>query len=224
MSKKKVQPKVYVKDSSIIECGKGLFADKDIKKGNIIAEYKGRLLSPGEIPPSNRSNIYFNDEYILNCYNNDLASFANDAINFPKKSRYLMETLESNEPFYSKHENVIVNSSIKINDTLHRAFLIATCDIKKDDEIFCHYGFTYWYKREIKTLGFLYEDELALNFPDKVFEYPAFLAYVNEFYPNYTSYEVKPFRLNYDFIIHFNDGNHIVIVIERFSDKIHLVN
>jgi hypothetical protein len=74
----------------------------------------------------------------------DLASFANDAINFTRKRRQLMKSLQSNEPFYTKYKNTKVNAEIKINDDLHRAFLIACNDITTNEEIFCHYGFMFY--------------------------------------------------------------------------------
>lgn len=223
MSKRSV--KVFVKDSNIHSIGKGLFANTNIKKGSIIIEYKGKLRNPEEKPTSSRSNIYFNDEYILECPSTDLASFANDAINFTKKRRQLMKSLRSEEPFYIKHQNAKVNAEIKINDNLHRAFLIASDDISINEEIFCHYGFMYWYKTEITTVGFLQEDEIDKNgFPDKIFEFPGFMSYIKEFYPKYVSHEVKPFKKNYDVILHFNDGHHIVMAIENFANKIQTIN
>lgn len=147
--------KVYYKDSNVKEFGKGLFAKEQIKKGSIIAEFKGKLLRPGEDPSNSRSNIYFNDEYILECPTNDMASFANDAINFTKQRRHLMESLRSDKPFYTKHPNTKVNAHIKTNSTTHCTFLIADSDIQINEEIFCHYGFSYWYKTEITKIGFL---------------------------------------------------------------------
>ena len=222
---KTMSNKVYAKESLVPNIGKGLFAQVNIKKGSIIAEFKGKLRSPGEKCSSPRSNIYFNDEYVLECPANDLASFANDAINFVKQRRCLMQSLKSLEPFYTKHLGANVNAHIKISGKHHRAFLIADSDIKINEEIFCHYGFIYWYKQEITNVGFLQEDEIDENgFPDDVYNYPAFLAYIKEFYPQYVSHEVKPFKNNYDVILHFNDGTHLVIMIEKFSDKLKCIN
>jgi hypothetical protein len=36
----------------------------------------------------------------------------------------------------------------------------------------------YWYKTEIKKVGFLQEDEIDKNgFPDNIYDYPAFISY-----------------------------------------------
>jgi hypothetical protein len=223
MSSKKPS-KVYTKDSIIPGIGKGLFASVNIKKGSIIVEFKGKLRKPNEKLNDSRSNIYFHDEYVLECPTNDLASFANDAINFTRSRRKLMETLTSNEPFYKKHLNAKVNADIKINNNLHRAFLIAINDINVNEEIFTHYGFMYWFKQEISEVGFLQEDEIEENgFPEKIFEYPAFLSYIKDFFPNYESHEIKPYRDAYDFIIKMKDGNYYVLMIENFANQIQKV-
>jgi hypothetical protein len=94
--------KVYTKQSGIPSYGQGLFAGVDIKKGFIIDEYKGKVKSPGAKITSNRSNIQFADGFVLECSTNNLASFANDGINFPTETRQLMATLKSNKPFYEK--------------------------------------------------------------------------------------------------------------------------
>ncbi len=213
--------KVHSQDSTIPSIGKGLFASTNIKKGSIIVEFKGKLRRPGENINSSRSNIYFHDEYILECPPTDLASFANDAINFTRSRRKLMETLTSNEPFYKKHPNAKVNADIKINNNLHRAFLIAMDDINVGEEIFTHYGFMYWFKQEISEIGFLQEDEIEENgFPEKIFEYPAFLSYIKDFFPDYESHEVKLYGDAFDFIIKLKSGSFYVVMIENFANKI----
>lgn len=220
-SKAKVNNKTYTKKSNIPNIGNGLFAKTKINKGTIIEEYKGRLRKPNERTTSNRSNIYFNDEHILECYDDDLASYANDLVELPKQRRKLMETLRSDKPFYTKHQNTKINAEIKINDRLHRAFLMAAEDINIGDEIFCHYGFTYWFKKEISTVGFDEEEEIEENgFPDKIFEYPSFMQYVTEMYPGYRDYEVYPYDDGYDFVIHFDDDTKLLMHIENFATKI----
>jgi SET domain-containing protein len=206
----KINLKVYPSDSTIPGIGKGLFAKTLIKKDSVIAEYKGKLRKP--------------NEHILECPPNDLASYANDAINFTGKRRQLIASLKSSEPFYKKHQNANVNATIKINDNLHRAFLIASNDINIDEEIFCHYGFIYWFKVELSTVGFLEEKEIEENgFPEKIFEYEAFISYIRHFYDDYKKHEVEPYGNNYDFIIHSNSGGYYIIPMENFSNLIERV-
>lgn len=223
--------KAYVKESSIKDYGKGLFAKIPIKRGSIVAEFKGKLLKPGTSPTSNRTNIYFVDEYILECPHNDLASFANDAINFPRERRHLMANLKSTEPFYRKHPKTKINTEIKNNDNLHRSFLIAVCDIAQDEEIFCHYGFDYWYNKTLTEVGFLEEDEIEKNgFPDNIYDYPAFVAYLKEFYPDHVRHEVKRFKNGHDVILYFDRNDiydsvtYIVMPIKTYSHRIDKVD
>lgn len=95
---------MYEKESSVPNIGKGLFAKTNIKKGSIIVEFKGKLRKPNEhsLIKDGRSNIYFEDDYVLECPENDLASYANDAINFTRKRRKLMETLRKKRTIIQK--------------------------------------------------------------------------------------------------------------------------
>lgn len=213
--------KVCSGQSTIPGIGNGLFAIVPIEKGSIIAEFKGKLRNPGEKLTSDRSNIYFNDEHILECNPSDLASFANDAIKFPETRRQLMTSLRSDEPFYKLNPNCSINSSIKLNDKLHRAFLIATRNIKQGEEIFNHYGFSYWFSTEITKLGFSKEEEIEQNgFPSMIFEYPGFLNYVRLVYPEYASHEIKQYKGGYDFIVTYKTGKNLLIHLEDYSNKI----
>ena len=64
---KKRLDKVYAKESTEPSMGKGLFAKSNIKKGSIIVEFKGKLRKPNDNITNQRSNIYFEDEYVLEC-------------------------------------------------------------------------------------------------------------------------------------------------------------
>lgn len=211
------QQKVYSKQSTLPNSGKGLFAKVPIKKGSIIIEFKGTLRVPGENLNSMRSNIYFNDEYILECDSNDLASYCNDGINFHTQPRKLIEALKSNKPFYEKHSMATINAKISLNET-HRASLVSTEDIDVGEEIFCHYGFEYWFKMEMIKVGFLLEEEIEQNgFPEKIFEYPAFTSYVHEFYPDNTGIEIKPYKDFYDVVIDFPNDRSLVMAMTNHS-------
>lgn len=222
MYKKKLST-VYIKESTIPNIGKGLFAKTNIKNGSIIIEFRGRLRKPNEKILSSWSNIYFIDGYVLECQPNDIASFANDVIDFNGRIRQLMKSFKSCEPFYKKYPNFNLNAQIKINNNYHRAFffLIATNDIDIDHEIFCHYGFQYWFKKEITTIGFLREDEIEQNgFPEKVFEFPAFVSYIKEFYPTSIEFKCGPFKNGFVVTIIYNNNNNIVVPIENFANYI----
>ncbi len=129
----------YVKQSTIPEYGKGLFARSTIKAGHVIAEFKGNLQRKNM--KQLRSAIEFNDGLVLVCPNNDRASFANDAVFFPTTKRHLVDALQSEEPFYPIHPAAALNAQLAPDDEEHRAYLFARRDIKKDEEIFLSYGF-----------------------------------------------------------------------------------
>lgn len=184
--------KAYSKKSNIKGTGMGLFAKDKINKGSRIAKFGGRVCRPGVKLDSNRSNVFFNDGYILACDENDLASFANDCINLPKKRRKFVESMGKDEPFYKRHKDTIVNSSISLNEKnfVHEASLVATRDIEKDEEIYVHYGFTYWFYQEAMN-GYSCEQSVEKNgFPENIFEFPGFSAYVREFYPDSLGHEI----------------------------------
>jgi hypothetical protein len=211
MSKK---DKTYVEKSTIENIGYGLFAMRDIKKGEIIVEFKGRLIRPGGIMRDERSNIYFNDGYILGCEKNDIASFANDCIDLPKKRRQFVSELEKDESFYKFHKNARLNAHIKLHEdnNNHRAFLVALTNIIKNEEIFVHYGFLYWFSSE-SSKGFAPEKQVEENgFPEKIHEYPGFVAYVKQCYPESIGFECLNFDGNLDFytvIIKFESGSEL---------------
>jgi hypothetical protein len=133
-----------------------------------------------------------------------------------------LPALNSLEPFYKKHCGTAVNATIKINDVLHRAFLIANTDIAKGTEIFCHYGFQYWFMKEIQTIGFSEETPGELrNFPSRLFDFPAFVAYIHEFYEGVTKIEIKPYDEDVtDVILHMNDKTFVCIPMEDYSRQI----
>uniref|UniRef100_A0A6G6ABR9 SEt domain-containing protein n=1 Tax=Borely moumouvirus TaxID=2712067 RepID=A0A6G6ABR9_9VIRU len=219
MSKNKNSDKIYIKESTIFDGGKGLFAKKNIKINTVIGEYKGRFCQTTSQIKNSRSIIYFNDNTFLECSQDNLVSYANDCINFLGKPRKIIEALETDKPFYFKHVNTIINSTIKINTKLHRAFLISTTEIPINQEIFCHYGFSYWYDLEIRKIGFLQEEKInQIGFPKEIFRYPAFRKYIEEFYPDCDDIEIKLAGKDHNIILHFGPDQHIVIVLKNYSD------
>ncbi|AGF85722.1 hypothetical protein QJ854_gp060 [Moumouvirus goulette] len=103
MSKNKNSEKVYIGESTILNSGKGLFTKTNIKINSVIGEFKGKLRQNTSQIKNPRSIVYFNDNTFLECSPDNLASFANDCINFPGKPRKIIEALESDKPFYIKH-------------------------------------------------------------------------------------------------------------------------
>ena len=212
--------KVEIKQSTVESFGKGLFTKIPITKGSVIAQFVGQLRKPSQSVTSSWSNIHFSDNYILECDSNNLASFAKDAIDFPTDRRFLLATLKSSKPFYNKHPSADINASIKINNKTHKAYLIADTNIPTSTEIFCHYGFPYWFKQEL-TRGFLQEEEIELNgYPNDIFTYPSFSAYIKTFYPQSTKFEINPYKDYFDIIIHIGDGNLVLMPLDNYFKKL----
>lgn len=215
---------VYAAKSTIPNAGNGLFAKSNIKFDSKFVEFTGVILSNKEESTDSRSNIHFWDNTILQCYPTDLASNCNDCICFPTLRRKLVKSLKSNKPFYKKHLMASVNARIEIDNDNHRAYLRAIRDIKIGEEIFCHYGFNYWFINELQNLGFAFEEEIEKNgYPVKIFEYPAFVRYLKEFYPDLIKFEIKPSKDFYDVILTLKDNRTMVVALENFFRSMELV-
>ena len=185
--------RVYKKQSKIPNCGTGLFAGEDIKKGTLITEFIGKLMNANETT-SGWSNIYFSDDKCIQCSKSNLASYANDCIKFPKKKRNLVNIIEREEPLYTCYEDTKTNSVIYQNNELHRAWLRATRNIKKGEEIFTHYGLPFWMRTESGMRD--YEPELekyggAFPVPENIFRTKSFEKYVEMFYDDVDSVDVQ---------------------------------
>lgn len=209
---------VYKDKSTIDGLGDGLFAKEDIKKDDPIVEYLGDLLTDTEELKNPRSNLYFKDGKILRCFDDDLASYANDCVKIPKEPRKLLASLRKYKPFYEKHSSANLNAEIHLEEEKHKAFLYARQDIKKNEEIFCHYGFLYWFNYEMINVGFNLEKEIEKNgLPDNLFRYSAFHAYVKEFYPQSLSLEVSEASYGYVVAIKFENNKGLVLNMPKIS-------
>ena len=222
-----VQDQVYVRESNIKGIGQGLFAKNDILAGSIIVQFTGILYLNGANLKNKRSNISFANGSFLECFENDLASYANDVIIFSGQKRKLLESLRSNVPFYLIYTHISINAEMCTmqKNQNHYAYLIATQNIKANDEIFVHYGFMYWYQKEFMDIGFLWEDEIMdIGFPEKVFEYPAFWSYVRYFYPQYLYHKISPDCQDHDIILYFEKDSSMIIHIYNFAERIQFLN
>ena len=123
---------LFVTISQILNSGNGLFTAVDIYKEEIIAAFKGVILSAAAASKIRKEG---NDKYFMNlpngstldCMNtNCYAKYANDAVGFAK----------------SDYKN---NAKITLDDN-NNVCLIAIKKIESGDEIFCDYGKKYWKK------------------------------------------------------------------------------
>lgn len=185
--------RVYKKISNIPDIGYGLFAGEDIKKGALITEFIGKKTILSKVT-DNWSTLSFYDDKCIQCDKSNLASYANDCIILPKNKRNLLKIMKSEEQLYNSYDNLPPNAEIYQNDTLLRAWLKASRNIKKDEEIFVHYGLPFW----IKTEAALRESESELDeydgkfvVPSEILKSESFKKYVNAFYPDITKITIK---------------------------------
>ena len=123
---------LYTKSSQLPNSGTGLYSAIDIFKDEIIAFYKGELIS--DLEAKNRAKIG-NDKYFINLTDGNImdsmhtacfAKYANDALGY------------SNSDFKN-------NSIISLTDD-QKVCIVAKRFIKSGEELFCSYGKKYWKK------------------------------------------------------------------------------
>jgi hypothetical protein len=123
---------LYIQKSQIENSGNGLFTAIEIYKEEIISIFKGKIITNTEaesIVKLNEDKYFINlldgtilDSNTVDCF----AKYANDSNGFIK----------------SKYKN---NSKITLDES-NNVCLVATKNIKSNEEIFCSYGKRYWKK------------------------------------------------------------------------------
>jgi SET domain-containing protein len=120
---------LIVKRSGLAGSGKGLFTRKNIRKGTVIAEYKGTVSTWKEADHGdgkNRYIFYINRNRVIDAkpHTRSVARYANDAQGTIKQ-----KGIQNNSEYVENKEKV---------------FIIATKDIPAGSEIFVSYGKEYW--------------------------------------------------------------------------------
>lgn len=131
-----ISPFIRIDKSTIPNAGMGVFANKTIKKGVLLGEYKGRFLTPAEY---NKKKSH--KDYIWEIPSNDgeIIGYVDGG-----NKKYSNWTRYVNSPSNQKRENV----EMKIIDG--RVFYFSCKNIKKGNELFIWYGEEY-----AKFLGLL---------------------------------------------------------------------
>jgi SET domain-containing protein len=124
-----LEKQLYLKKSTLPGAGKGLFTKKDIPKGTVIVEYKGRIHTWDEVKHEDGYNAYLyyiNSKRVIDAkpYKKALARYANDARGWSK-----MKGLRNNAEYIEKNQ---------------RCYIKSTRKILKGEEIFVGYGKEYW--------------------------------------------------------------------------------
>ena len=134
-----LEKQLYLKKSHLPGAGKGLFTKKDIPKGTVIVEYKGRITTWEDIKHEDGKNgylYYVNSKHVINAkpYVKTFGRYANDA-----KGRVRVKGLRNNSEYIEKNK---------------RCFIRATKNIHAGDEIFVGYGKEYWdMMKELSSTG-----------------------------------------------------------------------
>ena len=120
---------LYLDESTIPNSGRGLFTTIDIQQGDLIAQYKGELISDKE---ADRRIKTGNDRY-----------FMNDPIS---GKIFDCERVEC----FAKYANDAYNTRFRNNSKIalykRKIYLQAIRNIKAGSEIFTAYGASYWKK------------------------------------------------------------------------------
>jgi len=122
---------LLVKESQIPDSGKGLFLRTDKKKGELVALFRGEVLTyeEAELRAAKKEDGYFinmsNGTILDSMHVECFAKYANDAHGLGR----------------SKFRS---NSEIQLSGRGDIVYLIAIRDIKAGEEIFTSYGRKYW--------------------------------------------------------------------------------
>lgn len=122
---------LLVKESQIPDAGKGLFLRTDKKKGELVALFRGEVLTyeEAELRAAKKEDGYFinmsNGTILDSMHVECFAKYANDAHGLGK----------------SKFRT---NSEIQLSGSPDIVYLIAMRDIRAGEEVFTSYGRKYW--------------------------------------------------------------------------------
>lgn len=128
-----------VKKSTLPGAGKGLFTKENIKKGELVCEYEGELITWKEAIIRNDKNkggyvYYISDKVCIDAfhYKKTFGRYANDAAGLTR-----IKGLRNNSVYFEKKKKV---------------FIKATRNIPAGSEVFVSYGKEYWdiMKEELK--------------------------------------------------------------------------
>ncbi len=122
---------LIVKKSLLSNAGKGLFTNKQIKKGSIIIEYKGEIIDWKEYE---KRVLEDKDGYLFFINKNRCI----DAFSTPNyKARYANDAQG-----LSRNKGIKNNASYKVIS--NNCFIVADRDINKGEEVFVSYSKEYW--------------------------------------------------------------------------------
>lgn len=123
---------LYIKTSQLPNAGKGLFTAIEIYKHEVISIFKGEILS--EIEAKNRVKNK-TDKFFINMIDGTIM----DSMNIECFAKY------ANDAAAYENAEFKNNSKITLDDN-QNVCIVATKNLKSNNEIFCSYGKKYWEK------------------------------------------------------------------------------
>jgi hypothetical protein len=193
---------LYTAKSTILgesnRVGNGVFARVDIKKGTMLAEYRGTVYFDEADVISDKWSAALSHEGYRNLKvdGNTIASMVNDAAWIYDNPYFNRQTVLST--IYGPQNYAIIEyPGCKRNTaqmtTFMKSWLVATEDIKKDSELFLNYGVSYWRNQLLKEYlgegdfilvkhldGVIEQTKTVSTTMNKVIQTAANVAYVNE--------------------------------------------
>ena len=121
---------LYVGESQLANSGSGLYSAISIYKEEIIAIFKGKILTPTRIKLRAKKN---NDKYFISMLDGTIM----DSMNTKCFAKY------ANDAQGFSHSTFKNNARIEVNIN-EKVCLIASRNIQIGEEIFCGYGRRYW--------------------------------------------------------------------------------
>lgn len=154
---------MYLATSKIPNAGKGLFADRDYKKGEIIGEYYGKFIKDTDRVPKGKELYLFtlDNGKIIVPDNDCMMQYINDAISLDETIQEVLTWFVSNKrkriPKWQIYDIVemvceelppITSKNLKYNvdwkEKGDRLYVRTIRNIKKGQEFYIYYGVYYW--------------------------------------------------------------------------------
>ncbi|CAD8083904.1 unnamed protein product [Paramecium primaurelia] len=133
---------LFTKPSTIPNSGLGVFAKNDLTKGQILVEYRGKIINAkyswAQCFMLEDRMLQINEKYSV--IGRSLSSRFNDIVRFGLLTP--MEEQSLNFGVFPIHEHLKHNVELSIKHD--KAFLVASKNVKAGEELFFDYSFSYW--------------------------------------------------------------------------------
>ena len=153
---------IEIRKSSIKNAGNGLFSTNFIPKDTIITEYGGKIVTEQKAQEMDNTNNLESLYYSLNMGNNKTLIGNKDTKNLQKCGQLINDAgcLKNPDNLDKQDAKKYIKTAEKVNCEFiidkDKVFIKSIRDIKKDEELFIHYGYDYW-------LRLKYNDDVSIK-------------------------------------------------------------